>query len=79
MEKEVLTWQKILDYLENKKQKKYLRSQFRLDKIGLFGSCAREGQSTSSDIDILFEVIPNTKFSLFKYLELKNTLRMVFK
>ena len=68
----MLSRQQILAYLEN--QKKYFRSHFRLEKIGLFGSCAREDQSTSSDIDILFEVIPNTKFSLFKYLELKKYL-----
>jgi predicted nucleotidyltransferase len=69
--------QQILNYLKSHKQ--YLQETFGLDKIGLFGSFARDENKTSSDIDIMFEVDKNTKFSMFQYLKLNKYLEDNFK
>ena len=68
----MLTKQDVLDYLKNHKQ--YFHDHYGLEKIGLFGSFARGDYSTSSDIDILFEVDSNKKFSMFQYLKLNQYL-----
>ncbi len=73
----MLTKQDVLDYLKNHKQ--YFHDHYGLEKIGLFGSFARGDYSTSSDIDILFEVDAKKKFSMFKYLELNKYLEDGFK
>lgn len=55
-------------------QKKYLQETFGLTKIGLFGSVSRGDNRDDSDIDILFEIDNNKKFSMFQYLKLNKFL-----
>ena len=44
------------DILEKlKKEKKYLQKTYEVDKIGLFGSYAKDKQTQDSDIDIYVE------------------------
>ncbi|WP_222718398.1 nucleotidyltransferase family protein [Aliarcobacter vitoriensis] len=62
----------VLNYLKNHKQ--YIFNTFGLNKIGLFGSFARNENKDSSDIDILFEVEKDKKFSMFQYLKLNKYL-----
>lgn len=55
-----------------KSQKKHLKKKFKVKKIGIFGSFARNEQSASSDIDILvefYEPIGWDFFDLQEYLE----------
>lgn len=43
------------------KEKPRLESQFRVAKIGLFGSYARGEETESSDIDVIVEFFPETE------------------
>jgi len=66
----------ILNYLQQEQNNYYNR--FGITFIGLFGSYARDEANKRSDIDILYEIEPNQKLSLFKYLELINELEKSF-
>jgi uncharacterized protein len=58
-----------------KKNKEYLKKNFRVTRIGIFGSFARNEETENSDIDVLveFEKTPDmfTFFSVEEYLENK--------
>lgn len=63
------------EILENLKQEKStLEKYYGITKLGLFGSYSRDEAKSNSDIDILFEVKNNTKFSMFQYLKLNQYL-----
>ncbi len=53
----MLTQQNILNFLSDNKL--FLREQFHVVKIGIFGSFARNEQNPDSDIDILIEMENN--------------------
>ena len=53
----MLTQQNILNFLSENKL--FLREQFHVVKIGIFGSFARNEQNPDSDIDILIEIENN--------------------
>ncbi len=63
------TKSQILSFLTN--NKKYLKDNFHVIKIGLFGSFARGDQEIGSDIDFVVEFENNTE-NLF---EIKQSLR----
>lgn len=67
-----MTKEQIIDYLKDKKQ--LLHEQFGISKIGLFGSYARGESTKNSDIDIIYEIEKNKKFSMFAYLKLSQFL-----
>lgn len=52
------TQQQILDFIS--KNKTFLKKQFHVSKIGLFGSYARNEQTISSDIDLIVDFEENT-------------------
>lgn len=52
----------------------FFYSRFKITKIGIFGSLAREEQTSESDIDILVEFEENTDDLFEKKLELKEFL-----
>ena len=54
----MVTQGQILNYLSANKQS--LNSKYRLKKIGIFGSYARNEQTHGSDIDLLIEFEENT-------------------
>lgn len=62
----------ILDFLHS--HKLYLKENYHITKIGLFGSFARDETSKNSDVDILIEIddkiknIHDTKNSLKEFL-----------
>ena len=49
----MLTKEKVMKTIKN--EKPHLASEFNVKKIGLFGSFAKGGQTTKSDIDIIVE------------------------
>lgn len=53
----------IINFLKSHKQE--LKTQFGLEKIGLFGSYARDEQTSLSDIDIAVEISSDNKFRSF--------------
>jgi len=61
----VLSKKTVLDILEA--EFPYLRREYQVKKIGIFGSYAREEQTETSDIDLLVEFSkPISFFTLFK-------------
>ena len=67
-----MTKEFILDYLN--KNKTTLQKKFKVNKIGLFGSFAKEKNNENSDIDIIVDMPSN--FDL--YYDLKYHLESVF-
>lgn len=55
-----------------------LQMQYKISKIGLFGSFARNEQNEESDIDILLEFIPGTQDIYEKKIRLKEYLKSNF-
>jgi len=68
--------QDILNYLKSQ-QDKY-NNKFGIKFIGLFGSFARDEANDESDIDILYEIEKDKKFSMFSYLKLISELENNF-
>ncbi len=62
--------EQILKFL--KQQLPYLKENFKVKSIGLFGSYAREEQTETSDIDMLVEFEEPVGF--IKFMELENYL-----
>ena len=63
----------ILNYLKSNKQN--FKDTYHLIKIGLFGSFAKDLQSTESDIDLLIEFEANTE----NISEIKEELKILLK
>ena len=55
----------------------YLRKNFGVEKIGIFGSTIRGEDQNSSDVDVVFTFLPG-KISLDRYLELADYLESLF-
>jgi predicted nucleotidyltransferase len=65
----------ILDFLKN--ERAFLRNEFGVINIGLFGSYAKETQSPDSDIDMVVE-IEKSKKNIHSFLRLKRFLEKEF-
>ena len=63
-----MTKKEILNYLSN--HKKEFQKEYEVEKIGLFGSYARNKEHAHSDIDIFVQMKPD----LFKLVELKQQI-----
>lgn len=72
----MLTKEKIIDYLENNKD--YFLHELNISKIGVFGSFARNEQTSKSDIDILIEMPRGTENISEKKQKLKEILESQF-
>jgi len=68
-----MTKMEIIKFL--KQNKKYLQKRFKVNKIGLFGSFARDEAANTSDIDIVVDM-PS---SFDNFFELKYFLEEKFK
>jgi len=66
----------ILKYLIS--QKEFFYNYYKITSIGLFGSFARNMQTETSDIDIVYEVAENQKISYFQLFELEELLQKNF-
>ena len=53
-----MTKQEVLNYLSSHKEK--FQKEFGINKIGLFGSFARDQATLSSDIDLVIEMNPKS-------------------
>lgn len=59
------TREEILEFLRSNRE--FLKNNFHITKIGLFGSFARDQQTAQSDIDLIIELdAPNTDVHLLK-------------
>lgn len=70
------TKEKIIAYLSEKKDEFFIN--YRIEKLGLFGSFARNEESESSDIDLLIEFLPETNNLLEKKMEIKDKIKKEF-
>ena len=71
-----MTKETILDYLT--KHKKELQQKYQIEKIGIFGSYARGEAHKNSDIDILYSLKDDFKFTFDQYIEFENRLKKAF-
>lgn len=69
----LLTTNQIIDFLRT--QKEFFRREFRVKKIGIFGSCARGNITGESDIDIVVEL---EKPDLFCLIGIKQAIEEAF-
>ncbi len=67
----------ILEYLTS--QKTNFEQEYYINKIGLFGSFARDEQSENSDIDLIYVLDTEKKITYFKLFELQQILEEYFK
>jgi uncharacterized protein len=49
-----------------------LKKKYKVEKIGIFGSYARDENKKGSDIDVLVEFAEDAKIDLIKFIELEN-------
>ena len=66
----------ILIFLSNNKE--LFHKQFNIDKIGIFGSFARNEQTENSDIDIIIVMSDNTEEIFEKRLALRELISKYF-
>lgn len=60
-----------------KKNKDKLFNSYSLIELGIFGSAVRGENSINSDLDILVEFLPDSKITLFDYIDLKTELSSI--
>ena len=63
----------IINFIKN--NKKFLKKQYGVEKIGIFGSYVKNNIKDDSDIDIAIEMAKESK-TLHNFLELKRFLEM---
>jgi uncharacterized protein len=56
-----------------------VQQQYRIRQLGIFGSFVRGEQTENSDIDLLVEFDPNTRFGLLTFCQLENDLSELLK
>ena len=56
-----------------------LKKKYPLQSLGIFGSVARSEENGDSDVDILYEALPDKFLNLDNYISLKNDLRKLIK
>ena len=54
-----------------------LKAKYPLLYIGVFGSYSRGEENTNSDLDIIYETLPNTFLNLHNYLSLQKDLSQI--
>lgn len=73
---ETITKEEVLAYLQDKKAEFF--SKYQLEKLGLFGSYARNEASIESDIDLLVDFRPDTADLYEKKMEMKSFVESRF-
>lgn len=53
------------------------QEKYHVQKLGIFGSFVRGEETDTSDVDILVEFAPNTRFGLFTFCQLENELSVL--
>lgn len=71
------TKKEILNYLS--REKTFFCNNYSLTKIGIFGSYARNEQTSSSDLDIIIEFKENTTDLFEKKIKIKEIINSYFK
>ncbi|GAA4449091.1 nucleotidyltransferase family protein [Nibrella saemangeumensis] len=56
-----------------------LKSKYGIDRLGVFGSYARNEQSEESDLDLFYEMQEGTLLGLFQVMDLEEYLKGILK
>ena len=51
-----------------------LKAKYPLQSLAVFGSYSRGTQTPNSDLDVLYEALPDTFLNLYNYMDLKEDL-----
>jgi predicted nucleotidyltransferase len=51
-----------------------LKAKYPLQSLAIYGSYSRGTQTPDSDLDVLYEALPDTFLNLYSYIDLKNDL-----
>jgi predicted nucleotidyltransferase len=62
----------VIQTLQNNLPK--LKAKYPLLSLGVFGSYSRGEETPNSDLDVLYEALPDTFLDLYNYIDLKNDL-----
>ena len=54
-----------------------LKAKYPLLRLGVFGSYSRGEETQNSDLDIIYETLPNTFLNLHNYLSLQKDLHQI--
>ncbi len=54
-----------------------LKERYPLKSLGVFGSYSRDEQTLNSDLDIVYETLPNTFLNLHNFLSLQKDLNEI--
>lgn len=54
-----------------------LKEKYPLQTLGVFGSYSRGEETENSDLDIIYETLPNTYLNLHNYLSLQKDLHQI--
>lgn len=54
-----------------------LKSKYPLQTLGVYGSYSRGEETTNSDLDIVYETLPNTYLTLHNFLSLQQDLNQI--
>jgi len=54
-----------------------LKAKYSLLSLGVYGSYSRGEETPDSDLDIVYETLPNTYLNLHNYLSLQKELNMI--
>lgn len=54
-----------------------LKEKYLLQTLGVFGSYSRGEETPGSDLDIIYETLPNTYLNLHNYLSLQKDLNQI--
>lgn len=54
-----------------------LKAKYPLETLGVFGSYSRGEETANSDLDIIYETLPNTFLNLHNYLSLQRELHEI--
>jgi predicted nucleotidyltransferase len=55
----------------------HLKEKFGLSKIGIFGSHSIGTATTESDLDVLYEMLPNRRLTFRELVDFENELRTI--
>jgi uncharacterized protein len=53
----------------------YLRQKYHIATLGLFGSYARNEQTPDSDVDLVYELEPDRKMTMFQFVDLEDEVK----
>jgi hypothetical protein len=54
-----------------------LKARYPIQSLGVYGSFSRGEETPTSDLDILYETLPNTFLNLHSFLSLKQELNQI--